>query len=352
MSRHKHHEEKDAAHNGLAEHGRARQNPSSRKSDADQGSQRAAASKPVKNLTEMSPAGREDDTIRGAARLLPGLYVVATPIGNAADITLRALAVLREADAIACEDSRVTGKLLARHGITGKLLSYHEHNAARMRPQILARIAAGERIALVSDAGTPLVSDPGYKLVRACIDAGLTVTPLPGPSAPLAALILSGLPSDRFLFAGFLPAKSGARKRALSELATVPATLLFFESAQRLAESLADMAAVLGDRPAAVAREITKLFEECRRGNLSELATHYRDAGPPKGEIVVVCGGAAADAPAEAAESLDAQLTDALGRLSLKDAVAAVAAATGLPRKQVYARALLLTAGKSAGKPA
>lgn len=286
--------------------------------------------------------------IPAGSTLAPGLYVVATPIGNAADITLRALEVLGAADAIACEDSRVTAKLLARHGIAGKLLPYHEHNAARMRPQILARLAAGERIALVSDAGTPLVSDPGYKLVRACIDAGVTVTPLPGPSAPLAALILSGLPSDRFLFAGFLPAKTAARRRNLSELAGVPATLLFFESAQRLPESLADMAEVLGDRPAAVTREITKLFEECRRGSLRALAAHYREAGPPKGEIVVVCGGAADGAPADAAESLDAQLTAALSHLSLKDAAAAVAAATGLPRKQVYARALQLASDKPA----
>ncbi|HEY4134375.1 MAG TPA: 16S rRNA (cytidine(1402)-2'-O)-methyltransferase [Alphaproteobacteria bacterium] len=274
----------------------------------------------------------------------PGLYVVATPIGNAADITLRALEVLKGVDTIACEDSRVTMKLMARHGVGTKLIPYHEHNAAEMRPKLLAGLRRGARIALVSDAGTPLVSDPGYKLVREAIAEGLAVVPLPGPSAPLAALIVSGLPSDRFLFAGFLPPKSAARRTALSELAAVPATLLLFESAQRLAESLADMAAVLGDRPAAVSRELTKLYEETRRGGLAELAAHYAEAGPPKGEIVIVIGGASAESQAVSAEALDAQLQAALASASVKDAAATVAAATGLPRKQVYARALALKA--------
>lgn len=316
-----------------------------------QRNQGAAASKPAaaKNRAARVRNSPERREATDGSPPAPGLYVVATPIGNAEDITLRALTVLREADEVACEDSRVTAKLLARHGIGAKLTPYHEHNAARARPRLLAKLSAGGRIALVSDAGTPLVSDPGYKLVRACIEAGIPVIPVPGPSAPLAALLVSGLPSDRFLFAGFLPNKSAARRRVFGKLAAVPATLLFFESAQRLAESLDDMAAVLGDRPAAVARELTKLFEECRRGSLAELAAHYRDSGPPKGEIVIVCGGATGDNAEAAAETLDAQLATALERMSLKDAVAAVAEATGLPRKQVYARALQLASDDKPG---
>ena len=274
----------------------------------------------------------------------PGLYVVATPIGNLNDITLRALTMLRGADVIACEDTRVTARLAARHGIAAPRLPYHEHNAEHMRPKLLARLKAGEVVALVSDAGTPLVSDPGFKLVRAALAEGIPVTTLPGPSAPLAALVLSGLPSDRFLFAGFLPVKQGARRRALQDLAAVPATLLFFETAPRLAASLDDMAAVLGDRPAAVARELTKLHEEVRRGGLAALADHYREAGPPRGEVVVVVA-PPPEAPATAAETLDEQLGQALARMSIKDASVAVAAATGLPRRTVYARALALAGG-------
>ena len=267
---------------------------------------------------------------------------MATPIGNAEDITLRALAVLRGADAIACEDTRVTAKLLARHGIAAPLLAYHDHNAERMRPLLLERLRQGDAVALVSDAGTPLVSDPGFKLVRAAIAEGLPVTTLPGPSAALAALVLSGLPSDRFLFAGFLPPKPTARRRTLAELGTVPATLVFFEGASRLAPALGDMAETLGDRTAAVAREITKLYEEVRRGSLRELATHYAASGPPRGEVVVVVGPPPAEAPAMTEDALDARLQAALAGMSLKDASAAVAAATGLKRRDVYARALAL----------
>ncbi|HKW54400.1 MAG TPA: 16S rRNA (cytidine(1402)-2'-O)-methyltransferase, partial [Stellaceae bacterium] len=187
--------------------------------------------------------------------------------------------MLRGVDAIACEDTRVTAKLLARHCIAVPLLAYHDHNAARMRPLLLERLRRGEAIALVSDAGTPLVSDPGFKLVREAITLSLPVTTLPGPSAALAALVLSGLPSDRFLFAGFLPPKTAARRRALAELGAVPATLVFFEGASRLADALGDMAETLGDREAAVAREITKLYEEVRRGSLRELGAHYEGAG-------------------------------------------------------------------------
>jgi 16S rRNA (cytidine1402-2'-O)-methyltransferase len=278
---------------------------------------------------------------REGRAIAPALYLVATPIGNAADITLRALETLDAADVIACEDTRVTAKLLARHGIARPLVAYHDHNAERMRPLLLERLRRGEIVALVSDAGTPLISDPGFKLVRAALAEDLPVTALPGPSAALAGLLLSGLPSDRFLFAGFLPAKAAARRTALAELAPIRASLVFFESAPRLAAALADMAAVLGPRPAAVARELTKLYEEVRRGGLDMLARHYQETGPPRGELVVVVGPPEAEVPAEGA-TLDRQIETALASMSLKDASAAVAAATGVPRRQVYARALHL----------
>ncbi|MGH6932553.1 MAG: 16S rRNA (cytidine(1402)-2'-O)-methyltransferase, partial [Dongiaceae bacterium] len=200
---------------------------------------------------------------------------MATPIGNAEDISLRALAALRGVDAIACEDTRLTGLLMARYGINRPLIAYHEHNAARMRPVLMDRLRLGESLALVSDAGTPLISDPGYKLVRAVIEAAMPVTTIPGPSAPIAALTLSGLPTDRFLFAGFLAHRRGARRAELTELAALRASLVFFESPTRLAATLADMAGILGPRASAVARELTKLFEEVRRGSLAELAAHY-----------------------------------------------------------------------------
>jgi 16S rRNA (cytidine1402-2'-O)-methyltransferase len=269
--------------------------------------------------------------------------VVATPIGNLADISLRALDVLAKADLVACEDTRTTRKLLTAHGITAKLAAYHDHNAARVRPKLMKRLECGEAVALVSDAGTPLISDPGYKLVAAAAEAKVTVTAVPGASASLAALTVSGLPSDRFLFVGFLPNKSGARRRTLAELAPISASLVIYESTRRLPAALADMAEVLGPRPAAVARELTKLHEEVRRGTLATLATHYQRAGPPKGEVVVVIGPPDPDdSAAPDAEVLDAQLRAALSHDSLRDAVAAVAEATGLPRKQIYARALEL----------
>lgn len=295
---------------------------------------------PIEPIRRSKPADQDDPP-----PLAPGLYLVATPIGNLADITLRALAVLRAADLIACEDTRVSDTLLRRYGIATPRRAYHEHNAERQRPRLLARLAAGAAIALISDAGTPLVSDPGFKLARAAIAAGVPVTALPGPSAPLAALVLSGLPSDRFLFAGFLPAKTTARRRTLAELAAVPASLVLLETAPRLAAALADMAAALGDRPAAVARELTKLHEEVRRGRLGELAAHYRTAGPPKGELVVVIAPPEAAAPAP--DAIDAALDAALVRMSLKDATLAVAQSLGLPRRTVYARALA-RAGRTA----
>ncbi len=285
-----------------------------------------------------SPAGSKPDE---RAALAPGLYLVATPIGNIADITLRALSVLAAADLVACEDTRVSRKLLAHYAIATERVPYHEHNAETMRPKLIARLEGGARVALVSDAGTPLVSDPGFKLVREALARGISVTSVPGASAPLAALVLSGLPCERFFFAGFLPPKGEARRRALVELRAVPATLVFFESAPRLAASLADMAAVLGDRPAAAARELTKLYEEVRRAPLAELAAHYREAGPPKGELVLLVGPPAAAEEASAA-AIDAALTAALARLSIKDAAAAVAGALSLPRRAVYQRALAL----------
>jgi 16S rRNA (cytidine1402-2'-O)-methyltransferase len=276
-----------------------------------------------------------------ATGLSPGLYIVATPIGNLGDITLRALDVLRRADAILCEDTRVTATLARRYGLDAERIAYHDHNADAVRPALIARLTAGAALALVSDAGTPLISDPGFKLVREAVAAGIPVTAVPGASAARAALTVAGLPTDRFLFAGFLPAKSAARRRELRELAAVPASLVFYETAPRLADALADMAVMLGDRLAAVARELTKLHEEVRRGNLESLVEHYRKAGPPKGEIVVIVGPPAADmAPSDA--DLDTQIAGALETSSLREASAAVAAATGLPRRQVYARALAL----------
>ncbi|MES1152473.1 MAG: 16S rRNA (cytidine(1402)-2'-O)-methyltransferase [Dongia sp.] len=274
------------------------------------------------------------------------LALVATPIGNLGDISARALETLRAADVIACEDTRVTGNLLAKFGIRRPVLPYHDHNAERMRPQLLERLSRGETVALVSDAGTPLISDPGYKLVREAAEAGLAVTAIPGAAAPITALILSGLPSDRFLFAGFLPPKSGARRTVLAELRGVPATLLLFETGPRLAESLADCHRVLGDRPAAVARELTKLHEEVRRGTLSELSRHYDESGAPKGEIVLVIG--PPDASAEAPMDVDAALTAALATMGIKEAATAVAAASGLPRREIYARALALSGRRDA----
>ncbi|HWE74934.1 MAG TPA: 16S rRNA (cytidine(1402)-2'-O)-methyltransferase [Stellaceae bacterium] len=273
-----------------------------------------------------------------------GLYIVATPIGNLRDISLRALDVLAAADVVACEDTRVTEKLMSRYGLSGQRLPYHEHNAERMRPVLLERLKAGAVVALVSDAGTPLISDPGFKLVRAAIAEGIAVTTLPGPSAALAALVLSGLPSDRFFFQGFLPPKETARRRVLSEIANLQATLIVYETGPRLAATLGDMADVLGERPAAVARELTKLYEELRRGSLAELAAHYAAAGGPKGEIVVIVGGGdeAASRAAMSDDDIDTALKTALATMSVKDASTAVAEATGRPRRDVYQRALAL----------
>ena len=276
-----------------------------------------------------------------APGLSGGLYVVATPIGNLGDVTVRALEVLAAADAIACEDTRVTRKLLDRYGIATPLTPYHDHNAAAVRPKLLARLAAGDAIALVSDAGTPLVSDPGYKLVRAAGEAGHAVIPLPGASAVLAALVAAGIPTNRFFFEGFLPAKEAARRARIAELARIPATLVVFETGPRLAATVADLAAGLGDREAALCRELTKIHEEVRRAALAALARDYAAAPAPRGEIVLVI---APPAPERAEEAeVDALLRARCAEASLKDAVAEVAAVTGQPRREVYRRALALT---------
>jgi 16S rRNA (cytidine1402-2'-O)-methyltransferase len=273
--------------------------------------------------------------------LKPGLYVVATPIGNLADVTLRALSMLAGADAILAEDTRVSRTLLARYGIGTPLSPYHEHNAAEARPRALRRMAEGQALALISDAGTPLISDPGYRLVAEALALGLAVTAAPGASAALAALCVAGLPTDRFFFEGFLPPRSAARRERINALAAIPATLVFYEAPSRLAETLADLAVELGSRPAAVARELTKLHEEVRRGPLDELAADYAAASEPKGEIVIVVGGPQARETVSE-EVLTQDLVEALRTLSVKDAAAAVAAKHGLRRRQVYSRALAL----------
>jgi 16S rRNA (cytidine1402-2'-O)-methyltransferase len=272
--------------------------------------------------------------------LAAGLHLVATPIGNLGDMTLRGLWVLRNVDRILCEDTRVTARLLSRFGIDALLDPYHDHNADRVRPAVLEALRRGEKVALVSDAGTPLVSDPGFKLVRAALAENLPVTAAPGPSAALTALILSGLPPDVFLFAGFLPPRSTARRRTLRQWTSLDATLVFFEGPPRLAASLADMAEVLGPRDAAVARELTKRHEEIRRGGLSELAEHYRAAGPPRGEAVIVVGPPESEALPEA--DIDARLGELLETHSLRDAVTRLAGETGLARRVLYDRALML----------
>jgi len=273
--------------------------------------------------------------------LAPGLYVVSTPIGNLRDITLRALDTLASVDAVCAEDTRVAAKLLNAFGVSAKLRPYHDHNGAQARPALLKELQTGARIALISDAGTPLVSDPGFKLVREAAALGVKVIAIPGASAPMAALASSGLPTDRFTFAGFPPPRSGARRTFLNSLKGAGGTLLFFEGPSRLAASLADMADVLGAREAVVARELTKLFEEVRRGTLAELAAHYAQAGPPRGEIVVLVG------PGDGAEAADANTVDAAilaagdGR-PLKEIAAELAERFGLKRRDVYERALEL----------
>jgi 16S rRNA (cytidine1402-2'-O)-methyltransferase len=300
-------------------------------------------SRPEAGRPEISPGGVDwQNTSAGSPRdvLAPGLHIVATPIGNARDVTLRALDVLRNCDVIAAEDTRVTSKLLAIHGISRPLVPYNDHNAAEARPRLLARLRSNERIALVSDAGTPLVSDPGYKLVREAIRQGAEVHVVPGPSAVLAALTVAGLPTNWFFFAGFLPPKSGERRTTLEELKSVPSTLVFFESAPRLAECLADMHSVLGPRPAVVARELTKLHEERRHGDLKSLAAAYASGPQPKGEIAIVVGAALEDTPDFTLA--DKVLKRAVEFMPVRAAADLAAEALGLPRRTLYERALAI----------
>ena len=263
-----------------------------------------------------------------------GLYIIATPIGNLGDITIRAIEALKDCQVIACEDTRVSRKLLSAYGIKTPTISYHDHNADQIRPLILDKIKDGQSVALISDAGTPLISDPGYKLVRTCIDAELPVTFLPGPSSVLAGLVLSGMPSDRFLFAGF------ADKKNFAELSPLNLTLVFFESAKRLGATLKDMAQSLPHRDCAIVREITKLYEEVRRGTFEELIQYYSDNGPPKGEVVVVLG--PPHIPDTPLEDIDQLLQKALETHSIRDACTLIAGTLGMPRKKIYQPALSL----------
>lgn len=283
------------------------------------------------SLVVARAAGEVERQLR--AELAPGLYVVATPIGNLGDITLRAVAVLARADVILCEDTRHSRTLLQHFAISAPARPYHEHNAAKERPRVLAALGEGKRVALISDAGTPLVSDPGWKLVREALDLGHRVEALPGPSAALAALTVGGLPTDAFLFAGFLPPRSAGRRARIAELGAVPATLVFFEAPSRVAEALADLAAVLGERPAALARELTKLHEEVRRAPLGVLARELEGA-PVKGECVILVG---PPQPADVSDAdIAARLAAALEDMSLRDAAKAVADALGVPKSRVY----------------
>jgi 16S rRNA (cytidine1402-2'-O)-methyltransferase len=288
-----------------------------------------------------APTFAINGTAFAAPRMAGGLYLVATPIGNLGDITLRALETLAGADLIACEDTRVTKKLLDRFAIATPLTPYHDHNAATARPRLLEKLGAGAAIALVSDAGTPLISDPGFKLVREASQTGIAVTALPGASSVLSALCVAGLPTDRFFFEGFLPSKAVARRSRIAELAKIDATLVLFESGARIADALQDLAAAFGDREAAICREMTKLHEEILRGRIAELS---RDAGDleTRGEfVVVIAPPATADAAMSDAE-LDAALGTALSIRSVKDAVAEIAAISGRGKREVYARALEL----------
>jgi len=310
---------------------------------AKPGAARAARMRSVVESPPVRQDGRDRRYTLGgrpvdAPALAPGLHIVSTPIGNLGDITLRALAALAGADIIACEDTRVTRKLLDRYAITTPLTPYHDHNAAKARPALLRRLAEGAAVALVSDAGTPLVSDPGLKLVRAAQDAGYAIAVLPGASALLAAVAVAGLPTDRFLFAGFLPPKPGARRARIAELAPIPASLVLFETGPRIAAALSDLAAGLGPRQAALCRELTKIHEEVRRADLETLARDCT-SGEIRGEIVLVI-----EPPPQRPDTIDtdALLRQALARTSLKDAVGEVASLTGLPRRELYQRALAL----------
>jgi 16S rRNA (cytidine1402-2'-O)-methyltransferase len=277
-----------------------------------------------------------------AEKLEPGLHVTATPIGNLGDITLRALATLAAADEILCEDTRVTSKLASRYGIHTRLTPYHDHNAAKVRPGIIVRLKEGAAIALVSDAGTPLVSDPGYKLVRAALAESVRVEAVPGPSASLVALALSGLPSDRFLFAGFLPERQGERRRILEELKPVRASLIFFDSARRVVRSLDDISAVLGEREVAVLRELTKLHEEALRGPVNDVAAALRTREIIKGEVTLVIAPPAQQPGKIDSDEVHAALATAARQMPAAKAAQQIAKQFGVSRKELYARLLAL----------
>jgi 16S rRNA (cytidine1402-2'-O)-methyltransferase len=301
----------------------------------------SAPATPGDNAEQSGPSGRHSGpTVAPTlARLLgqplePGLYLVATPIGNLGDITLRALTTLCLADEIYCEDTRHSRTLLSHYGINTRLNAYHEHNATTERPRILGKLAAGRRIAMISDAGTPLISDPGFKLARSALDEGHRVISLPGPSAALAALTSSGLPSDCFCFAGFLPPRSGQRQTRLAALVAVPSTLIFFEAPQRLADTLVDMLAVLGDRPVAIARELTKLHETLRRGTLATLVKAEPTDDPVRGEIVIVVGPPLSVDVTD--EAITARLVELRATRSLKDAARDLAETLGVSKTRVY----------------
>jgi 16S rRNA (cytidine1402-2'-O)-methyltransferase len=290
-----------------------------------------------------------DGTTLPAPRAAAGLYLVATPIGNLGDITLRALEVLAGVDLIACEDTRITRRLTERYAITAQLTPYHEHNASAARPKLLERLAQGASIALVSDAGTPLISDPGFKLVREVCAAGLPVVALPGPSSVLTALSVAALPTDRFFFEGFLPPRQVARRARLTELSRLDATLVLFESGSRVQETLADLASIMGGRDAAICREMTKLHEEISRGSLTELAQSAATL-ETRGEFVLVVGPQAEGSEAMTAEEVDDLLRDRLARDSVKDAVAHAVEVSGRPRRELYARALELAKENQDGR--
>lgn len=287
--------------------------------------------------TQKEPQGPQPISLK------PGLYLVPTPIGNLRDLTFRALDVLSSADLIVCEDTRVTGKLMKAFGFKKSMRVYNDHAAERDRDSIVKVIEEGEAVAMVSDAGTPLISDPGYKLVRDVMKAGLPVTALPGANAILPALQLSGLPCDAFSFIGFLPPRSGPRKAILEQWLDRPGTLLCYETGPRLEESLKDIKAVLGDRPMAIARELTKIYEEVRRARVSELYEQVKQDGPPKGEMVLVIGENKKEEAAFSTETIEGQLREALRTMSVRDAAEVVSVATGKPKKAIYMLALKLS---------
>lgn len=306
--------------------------------------------KPVPTSTSSTGPSEKDRTYTVSGHLLtapkaaPGLHLVATPIGNLGDITLRALETLAGVDVIACEDTRISRRLTERYSISALLKPYHEHNAAAARPKILERLAQGGSIALISDAGTPLISDPGFKLVREVCAAGYDVIALPGPSSVLAALTLAALPTDRFYFEGFLPSRQMARRARLTDLARIDATLVMFESGNRIQETLHDLNEIMPERDAAICRELTKMHEEIRRASIAELAKSAREL-ETRGEFVVVIGPPPADAQTMSQQDLDELLRASLQRDSVKDAVAHAMEMSGRPRREIYARALELAKG-------